>query len=51
MDADDPNEMIGLGFPWTSCIVALGSDTPNSPLIGVHRRPSAVNSSFALIGD
>jgi hypothetical protein len=50
MDADDPNEILLVGLVRTAVGVAMSTAKTNPLPIGVHRRPSAVNSAFALIG-
>jgi hypothetical protein len=48
MDADDPNEIFVIGFLRTMGGVAMGTAGTNPLLIGVHRRPSAVDLPFRI---
>ena len=43
MDADDPDELLVLGFLRAIVGITIGTTNTNTTLIGVHRRPSAVN--------
>jgi hypothetical protein len=45
MDADDPNEIIWFGFLRALGDVTMSTANPNPQLIGVHRRPSAVQEA------
>jgi hypothetical protein len=44
MDADDPNEFVVIEILQATFGVSMGTAGTIPPRIGVHRRPSAVNS-------
>jgi hypothetical protein len=46
MDADEPNGIFVFGFLQAAGVGAMGTITTNPLLIGVHRRPSAVQMLF-----